>query len=467
MPEPLILKVQADTQGVPEGMNRVSRSVEGLDISSRKASNAIKGFVQDISQARDASDVASAALGAFSKVLGTSIAATGVVIAGKAIIDAFTNVSKIVEDTKDRVAKASAEIKKAGLDVGFSQAAGEAKKLSDEAENARANIEKLDKSFLMGLVATITGAREELGKLAQDAERLSQQRLFEGARAERIRTEERAGLTGGGLAIRDVEERLAKELKAVNVLTPEGAKAAAELQRRAELDIQAIRKKAQDEFDVKQAQQELKQRDAEIAGAKAAADILRKSDEEAAKRAEESIRKLEEDRTKKQQELQKNQERLNKENIDLQEKQLSAQDRVNAARERVVEADAKVADLFLRATGTGRGIGQRASSAEIGAQNAAQRAFQKEQNRIMNEAFEDFKLASEVVGQPADRYAFNRIQKQRLEERAKQAAQAPFTEQKEARSALRGAEGYLENIEKLLNDNLAELKTYAHAGAGA
>jgi len=459
MPEPLILKVQADTQGVPEGMNRVSRSVEGLDISSRKASNAIKGFVQDISQARDASDVASAALGAFSKVLGTSIAATGVVIAGKAIIDAFTNVSKIVEDTKDRVAKASAEIKKAGLDVGFSQAAGEAKKLSDEAENARANIEKLDKSFLMGLVATITGAREELGKLAQDAERLSQQRLFEGARAERIRTEERAGLTGGGLAIRDVEERLARELKAVNVLTPEGAKAAAELQKRAELDIQAIRQKAADEFDVKQAQQELKQRDAEIAGAKAAADIARKSDEEAAKRAEESIKRLEEDRAKKQEEIQKNQDRLNKDAVDLQEKQLSAQDRVNAARERLVRADAAVAETLLAPR-----PGQRPTSAFTGALKRAELAGQQEAFKQGEQAFKDFKAARETKGEPASRYAFNRAQEEALKQQKRTEAQAPFTEQRQAQKDLGSAESYLQNIETLLSNTLEDLKTYSHAG---
>lgn len=462
MAEPLILKVQADTQGVPEGFNRITRSAEGLDISSRKASNAIKGFVQDLAQARDGADVASAALGAFSKILGTSLAATGVVIAGKAIIDSFQKVSTIVEETKDRIAKASSEIKKSGLDVGFSQAAGEAKRLSDEAETARTSIEKLDKSFLMGLIATITGAREELGKLAQEADQLSQQRLFEGARAERIRAEERMGLEGGALAIRDIQERLGKELQAVNILTPEGAAAANELRRKAELDIQAIQKKGRDEIAKKEAQQELKQIEADISGAKAAADIARKFDEEAARKAEEQVKKLEEQGVKKQEEIQKNQEKTIKESVALQEKVLDAQDRVNEARKRVVEADAKVARILLRAAGTGRGVGQRATSAEIGAQGASERAFQQEQRRLTEEAFEDFKLASDIVGLPSDRYAFNRMQKERLEERAKQTAAQPFTQQEEARKSLSSAESYLSNIEHLLKTTMDELKTYAH-----
>lgn len=461
MPEPLILKVQADTQGVPEGFNRITRSAEGLDISSRKASNAIKGFVQDLAQARDGADVASAALGAFSKILGTSLAATGVIIAGKAIIDSFQKVSTIVEETKDRIAKASSEIKKSGLDVGFSQAAGEAKRLSDEAETARTSIEKLDKSFLMGLVATITGAREELGKLAQEADKLSQQRLFEGARAERIRTQERAGLEGGALQVRDVQERLAKELQAVNVLTPEGAAAANELRKRAELDILAIRKKAEDEFDKKQAQQELKLIDANISGAEAAAKIARQSDRDAAKQAEESLKKLYEEKAKKEEEIQKKQEKAIKESVLLQEKALDAQDRVNEARKRVIEADAKVADLTLKAFGTGRGAGQRATSLEIGAQRAAERAFQNEQRRLTEQAYKDFKFMSEVAGQPADRYAFNREQQRKLEEQRKQAAREPFTQQEEAQKNLKSSEAYLKSINKLLEDNLEELRKYA------
>lgn len=458
MPEPLILKVQADTQGVPDGFNRVQRSVDGLDISSRKASSAMKGFVQDLSQAKDASDVASAALGAFSKILGTSLAATGIVIAGKAIIDAFSNVSKIVEDTKDRVTKASSEIKKSGLDVGFSQAAGEAKKLSDEADNARASIEKLDKSYLMGLVATITGAREELGKLASDAEKLAQQRLFEGARAERIRTEERIGLDGGKLQIKEIEDRVAKELAPINVLTKEGAMAAAEILKRAELDKQAISKKAFDEFDKKQAQQELRGIEADIKGAEDAVKILRKFDEEAAKKEEERLTRLRDEKAKAEERSRQEQEKLQNRAIDLQEKQLAAQDRVNKAREDLIRAEGEVAKIMARATGTGRGAQARPSSFEIGLQNAAQRAFEKEQRNQVKAQTDEIKRQ---LGPTADGFAVQRELRQRAEEAARGRAREPFTQQKEARENLRNSEAYLSDIKTLLENNLDQLRTYA------
>lgn len=461
MPEPLILKVQADVQGVPENFNKVTRTTDNLDFSTRKASSAMKGFVQDLAQARDGADVASAALGAFSKILGTSLAATGVVIAGKTIIDSFQKVSTIVSETRDKIEKASSDIKKSGLDVGFSQAAGEARKLSDESENARASIEKLDKSFLMGLIATITGAREELGKLAQDADRMAQQRLFEGARAERIRAEERVGLEGAKLQIKDIEDRMTQELKPFNLYTKAGRAGAAEVVARADIEKEKVRQKVFDEFDRKQAQQELKNIEAKISGAEAAAKIARESDREAAKQAEESIKKLEEERAKAQEKLQKDKEKSEENLIKYQEKQLDAQDRVNDARRKVVEADAKVADILIRGAGTGRGLGQRATSAEIGAQRAAERAGREETAKQREQAYKDFKLMSEVAGQPSDKYAFNRAQAERLKEQEKQKSRAPFEEQKRAKDNLKSSETYLSNIEKLLSETLEDLKSYA------
>ncbi len=82
-----------------------------------------------------------------------------------------------------------------------------------------------------------------------------------------------------------------------------------------------------------------------------------------------------------QEKIQKHKERSEENLIKYQEKQLDAQDRVNEARKRVVEADAKVANILVSASGTGRGVGQRATSAEIGAQRASERAFQQEQTK--------------------------------------------------------------------------------------
>lgn len=461
MPEPLLLKIVTDADDA--GIRKVNGGMNDLQMSSHKASHAVKGFVEDLAQARDASDVAASALGAFSRILGSSLAATGIVIAGRAIIEAYSKVSDIVEQAKERISKASAEINKAGLDINFAQAAGEAKKLSDEADNARESITKLDKSYLTGLVATVTGAREELAKLAQEAEQMAQSRLLAGATAERKKAEERIGLIGPQLSIRDIQDKLGQDVEKINPLSPEGMQAGIELAKKAQIDINAIRQKAFDDYDQKQAQQELKIIDAKIAGAEAAAKIARQSDADSAKQAEETLKKLEEERAKAQESLNKRREELEKNSLSLEEKRLNAEEKVNAARDRVSQADAEVAKLGLAAAGSGRGPGQRKTSAQIGAERAADRARILESQRQAEQAYKDFKLMSDVAGLPSGKDAYNRYLAEQMKNEAIRQGAQPYEEQRKAKDDLKSSATYLKKIQELLKTTLDELKTYAHA----
>ena len=477
MPEPLILKVQADTKGVPEGFNRITKSTDSLDLSSRKASNAMKGFVQDLSQAKNGADVASAALSAFSRVLGTSIAATGIAIAAKAVIDTFSKISETVNQTRERIESAAADIKKSGLDVSFGQAAGEARRLSDEADNARKNIEKLDKSFLSGIVATITGAREELGKLAQEADQLSQQRLFEGARAERERAEARAGLGGPQLEIRDIEERLARELAGVKLTTPEGIRAAAELRKRAELDIEAVRQKAFQKFDVEQAQIRLKQIDAEIKGRADAEKIARSSQEKTDEENRKRILQLQEERAKKEEEIAEYKIRLEKNATELKINQLDLEERLLEQRRRVIAAEGAVARELATGGGTGRGPGQKPSSFEIGAQRKAEKAAQDESYRLRN--IERERISNELKARELQRrfeagerpgqmpkisgYDIDREISRKMDDAAKAERADVYNDAKIARAGAQATEETLRAVKENLMRVLDELKTYAHA----
>lgn len=466
MPEPLILKVQADTQGVPEGFNRITKSAEGLDVSSRKASSALKGFVQDLSSAKDGTDVASAALGAFSKVLGTSLIATGVVVGAKAIIDSFQQVGTTVDEAKERIAKASAEIKKSGVDIGFAQAASEAKRLSDEAEKARESIAKFDKSILMGLVATITGAREELSSLAAEAEALAQKRLFEGALTERIGAELKAGITGAALEIAQIMERVRKELAPVNVLMEDGAKAAAEILKKAEVEIQAIREKALAEEEKRQAAIELKGIEADIKGAEEAVAIARRHDEEAAQKQQENLDKLMQKKQEAEEKLRKEQERLLDKEIELRQKQLDLEQQIIDARKRLVDAEAKLAEQYLKAPGSGRGPGQLPTSSEIGAIAGASRTYLDEQRAMAEADFEAFQEVMKSRGKPSDRVAYQRYLKERMKEQARQRARQPQADLISAQKDVAATEETLLKVKKSLDDTLIELKNYAHAGIG-
>lgn len=477
MAEPLILKVQADTKGVPEGFNKITKSAEGLDSSARRASGAVRGFVQELSQAKSGADVASAALGAFSRILGTSIAGTAIAIAGKAIVDTFTKIGDTVSQTRDRIATASEDIKKSGIDISFAQSASEAKRLSDEADNARKNIEKLDKSFLAGLVATIMGAREELGKLAKEAEDLSQQRLLEGARTERIRAEERAGLAGPQLEIRDIEERLSRELQAVDLLSPTGIKTATELRKRAELDITQIRKREADKIDVAAARQELKLIDARLAGEEEANKIARdfnsKRSGEEKKRQEELLK----ERARLQEEIAKKTKEAEKEALDMRIKELDLEERLIEQRRRVIQAEGRVAAEVSRQGGTGRGPGQKPTSFEIGAMRKAEKAAQDEAYKLRQQ--ERMRIKGEIetergirydpdTGKPlggiqASGFDTNRRLSEMMDEAARSRQRETYDDAKNARAGAQATEGTLIAVKENLQKVLDELKTYAHA----
>ena len=477
MPEPLILKVQADTKGVPEGFNKITKSAEGLDSSARRASGAVRGFVQELSQAKSGADVASAALGALGRVLGTSIAGTAIAIAGKAVIDTFTKIGDTVSQTRDRIATASEDIKKSGIDISFTQSASEAKRLSDEADNARKNIEKLDKSFLAGLVATIVGAREELGKLAKEAEDLSQQRLLEGARTERIRAEERAGLAGTQLEIMDIEERLSRELQAVDLLSPIGIKTATELRKRAEFDIAQIRKREAVKIDVSEARQKLKLIDAQIAGEAEANKIARDFNSRRSEEEKKIQNELLKERERLQEEITKKTKEAEKEALDMRIKGLDLEERLIEQRRRVIQAEGRVAEEVSRFGGTGRAQGARPTSFEIGAQRRAEKAAQDEAFKLRQQ--ERMRIRGEIEtargnvydpdtgrlirGTQASGFDINRRLSEMMDDAAREQQRQVYDDAKNARAGAQATEETLKSVKDNLQKVLDELKTYAHA----
>lgn len=175
MPEPLRLDVELGAKGVAAGIGEIGKETDGLRVSTQKASTAVRGFVMDLSQARDGADVASAALGAFAKILGTSLAGTAVVIAGKALVDAFLKVGESVKVAKDAIAAANAEIAKMGAIRSFEDGARQAQILSTALEKANAEVRKLEESKLQSFIAEIRGSKKEILDSAEATKKLAQE----------------------------------------------------------------------------------------------------------------------------------------------------------------------------------------------------------------------------------------------------------------------------------------------------
>lgn len=171
--EPLTFKIitDADDRGVKQYTNSLSKA----DLTGRKASGALKGFIQDLGDVNSGTDLASSALNAFSRILGGTLIGTGVVIIGKTLVDSFNRVTKAVKESKDRVEETNKEIAKIGMaGVNFETATKQADLLAKSLEQNRKELEKINASRLDSFIAGIRGSKNELEGLIA-----TQQKQFE------------------------------------------------------------------------------------------------------------------------------------------------------------------------------------------------------------------------------------------------------------------------------------------------
>jgi len=162
--EPLTFKIITDADD--SGVRRYEKSLGGVDTTGRKASGAVRDFVNQLGQAQNATDVASAALSAFTKIIGTSVGATAVVIVGKALVDAFNKVNEAVKQSTKSVEEANKEIAKIAMaGPSFETASKQADVLNKTADELRKNLEKINESKLQSFIAGLTGSREKMEEL--------------------------------------------------------------------------------------------------------------------------------------------------------------------------------------------------------------------------------------------------------------------------------------------------------------
>jgi hypothetical protein len=162
--EPLTFKIitDADDRGVRQYTNSLSKA----DLAGRKASGALKGFIQDLGEVNSGTDLASSALNAFSRILGGTLIGTGVVIIGKTLVDSFNRVSAAVKEARARVEETNKEITKIGMaGINFETATKQADLLAKTLEQNRKELEKINASRLDSFIAGIRGSKEELESL--------------------------------------------------------------------------------------------------------------------------------------------------------------------------------------------------------------------------------------------------------------------------------------------------------------
>lgn len=214
--EPLIFKIE--TQADDSGVRKFDKSVGGLDVSSRKASGALKSFAQDIAQARDGSDVASAALGAFSRILGSSLAATGVIIGVKTVIDGFSKIEQAVKESEKAVADAFAGMESSGKALTFADAVGQAKTFEGVAKKITEEIKKINESPMLNIIDGLMQSTDRMRELAKQSEDQAIAIRKAGAESELAHLSRIKGLDAEGKALAANERALEKELEGIDAI---------------------------------------------------------------------------------------------------------------------------------------------------------------------------------------------------------------------------------------------------------
>jgi hypothetical protein len=456
MPEPLRLDVELGAKGVAAGISEIGRETDGLRVSTQKASTAVRGFVMDLSQARDGADVASAALGAFAKILGTSLAGTAVVIAGKALVDAFLKVSESVKVAKDAVASANAEVAKMGSIRSFEDGARQAQVLSVAAEKAAAEIKKIESSKLQSFLADIRGAKEEMIALADATRKQADEAARAGIVQGAIDLERQKNLS-------EIDKKIIQSNESYNKLIDAARKLGdVELQNRLIIDQQRTASEIKRDDERKkeaQAQEEWYKRadaawSAEAKATDAQAEANRKLASERSKSFSEFIEAEQRAAAERAKEHQKEVERSAQRISSLQAEIKTLQERGDALRQSLISAGGDIAMLGASAFGSGRGPGQRMTSGEVGTRRNVQRA---EEEATRQAGLESRQIAKERIlereGPNADTsgYAITRELDAMATELAKQKALSPVEDYKKLKKQT-------EENSKALSKSTDELK---------
>lgn len=162
--EPLTFKIITDADD--RGVRQYQQSLSKVDLTGRKASGALKGFIGDLGEIKSGTDVASSALNAFSRILGGTLVGTAAVVIGKTLVDSFNRVNAAVKEAKKSVEDTNKEIGKIALaGVSFETASKQADVLVKNVDALRENLDKINKSRLDSFMAGLTGGRKELEAL--------------------------------------------------------------------------------------------------------------------------------------------------------------------------------------------------------------------------------------------------------------------------------------------------------------
>jgi len=176
----LMLRVQGDNSGADKAVAGTTKAIERLHVSGQKAGAIFKNFSRSLSEARDASDVASAAADSLGHILGKTLGGAVAIGAFKIFSDQIERMGTMLKETATAAQKAFDDIEKAGKAMNLEEANSQVSQLDSLILSTDNKLKELNRSPFQNFIAEATGARKQLEALVKTNKKLRDSKLAEG-----------------------------------------------------------------------------------------------------------------------------------------------------------------------------------------------------------------------------------------------------------------------------------------------
>jgi chromosome segregation ATPase len=396
--DPAVFKIV--TEADDTALKSYDKSMGGVHTSSKKAANALKAFGKDALQAKDGAELATAGADALSHAFKMGLAGTAVIAGFKLVSDTIkgmaTSIKEVGSITRDTVS----ELQRMGEPKNLAEAVKGIELLNKSIDTSKNKLGEISSgNWFTRFAGNVTGATKEIEAQIVTLERLRDVNVAFGMEQELRFKNETAGLSNADKAYYEVEARLKKNLEIVSQIKDANLKAQAEVSAQAiataerkQLDLEQEKKSQQNlnEVIVARAKEELKGIEAE---AKARQDAM------AMERSFEAERKkahLEE--------LRRSAERISS----LREEIKTLTEKAQTQAKAISDQANSMAQPALAEGGSGRGVGQRKTSAEIAGDKAYAAGQREGLKKTADAARAEAKKRIEQRGGKADGHAVTR-----------------------------------------------------------
>lgn len=407
--EPLTFKIVTDADD--SGVKKYESSLGGLNTTSQKAGAALRMFSREALEAKSGADLAAAGATALSQAMQKSLLATATIGGAKILSDQFKAMAELLRGVANETKKVIDGLQK----MGDPQNMQDALKAVGMLDSSLASVTEKLASIKSGnwftqIVGGVTGATAELEAQIATLTRLRDAQLALGVETERKNAVAMMGASEEEKALAGLDAAYAKQIAIINTISDEKLRQAA-LSSAEDTATIARMERAQKVYTDSQKNM--------VAARNERAKLEVEADLAAIKAKHDAIA-IEADFEAKRQEAHNKELQRSAERIDALKKEIEE----IKARSEAISASAAIAGGELAFGALSRGVGQRPSSAEVGAERARKRGEDRAQMENRAEAEDEARRRIEERGGKVDKHAIQRELTKMIEEGAYEEARA-------------------------------------------